>query len=299
MISIDKTSVAKPNILDYKNKTFLKNLNKIIENRNGENVSNLYKHAEVKEKIEKLYHNKCAYCEEKINNAHFTKHIDHFRPKNKITGVENHKGYYWLAYEWSNLLPTCQLCNIPKSNKFPVPNKKRISDNLEKEDFIKQNLYDFEKFNIRYLNKKEDPFLLNLETDEVEKYFVFLGNGKIIPVKNSEKAEKTIEILKLNRPNLIISRKKYIEEQFSILIKLFIRAKKDEKKLLTLIENQLIDIKYLQDKHQKYSRLGYFVFFLFKEFIIKRFRDAGLEKHAKILEKIYNEFILQNTNEHN
>jgi hypothetical protein len=33
-----------------------------------------------------------------------------------INGTEqDHPGYYWLAYDWDNLLPSCQLCNEPSS----------------------------------------------------------------------------------------------------------------------------------------------------------------------------------------
>jgi hypothetical protein len=35
-------------------------------------------------------------------------------------------GYYWLAYEWSNLLISCQLCNQEfKKNRFPLLNPTR------------------------------------------------------------------------------------------------------------------------------------------------------------------------------
>lgn len=43
-----------------------------------------------------------------------------------------HPGYYWLAYDWKNLLPTCTVCNQPtdignkkigKHYRFPVKGK--------------------------------------------------------------------------------------------------------------------------------------------------------------------------------
>lgn len=75
------------------------------------------------------FHGKCAYCEESIvTNQHGD--IDHYRPKGAvkdkrgkavritIQGAEqDHPGYYWLTYNWKNLLPTCQLCNQPNKRR--------------------------------------------------------------------------------------------------------------------------------------------------------------------------------------
>ena len=114
--------------------------------------------SEVKEKLykeqkEEVYINKkgpfrgkCAYCESNIHKSQYGD-VEHFRPKAavankngkpiKITsdGAEKlHPGYYWLAYDWKNLLPACQLCNqtnpkkrtggklIGKGTRFPVKN---------------------------------------------------------------------------------------------------------------------------------------------------------------------------------
>jgi uncharacterized protein (TIGR02646 family) len=75
---------------------------------------------------------KCWYCEGKSTRAPFD--VDHYRPKLGITvdGVKlvGHDGYYWLAYEWTNLRLSCQRCNRPenddsdilrgKANEFPI-----------------------------------------------------------------------------------------------------------------------------------------------------------------------------------
>jgi hypothetical protein len=71
------------------------------------------------------FHGKCAYCETLIVANH-PGDVEHFRPKGRI--VENrtrvmakdaagndvpHPGYYWLAYDYKNLLPACEDCNRP------------------------------------------------------------------------------------------------------------------------------------------------------------------------------------------
>ncbi len=85
------------------------------------------------------FQGKCVYCESFITDFQ-RGDIEHFRPKGAVTdsddnpiritdrsGAErDHWGYYWLAYDETNLMPTCQLCNQPSGEKigkwarFPV-----------------------------------------------------------------------------------------------------------------------------------------------------------------------------------
>jgi hypothetical protein len=90
-----------------------------------------------------LFHGKCAYCEAKIVLDQHGGDVEHYRPKGRVTdendnlieiddgqgGKQPHPGYYWLAYDWRNLLPSCIACNRPnksghqrvgKWNRFPV-----------------------------------------------------------------------------------------------------------------------------------------------------------------------------------
>ena len=59
------------------------------------------------------FYKKCAYCEVNHSEA-YPIQVDHYRPKRKVTvngqKVE-HPGYFWLAYEWWNLVPSCAYCN--------------------------------------------------------------------------------------------------------------------------------------------------------------------------------------------
>ena len=296
MIYVNKANNSnRPVVLEFDNSVFIKKTKKIIEQKKIKDNDIFYKKEEIKTNLFRLYNYKCAFCEGKTDIAQNPLEIDHYRPKNKIKSqADNEYGYYWLGYEWTNLLPICKYCNSNKFTHFPIKNNKRDFSKLEK-NIIKNSKLNPKVFNINELNDIEKPYLLNPDIDEVEKYFIFLKNGKIIPVKKSKKAEKTIEILKLNRPNLIISRKKYIDKKFSELLNKF-NVSKNETELINLLNDRLRYINQLRQKHNKYSRLGYFMFFLFENFIIERFKTEGLLKHAKILKKTYNDFILQNTN---
>ncbi len=67
-----------------------------------------------KEQLLKDQFDKCCFCESKV--AHIDAgDVEHYRPKGESKQTEsdpvNKLGYYWLAYEWDNLLIACQRCN--------------------------------------------------------------------------------------------------------------------------------------------------------------------------------------------
>jgi 5-methylcytosine-specific restriction endonuclease McrA len=77
------------------------------------------------------FYGKCTYCESSLSQQRGD--IEHFRPKAAVTDEWDrpidHPGYYWLAYDWRNLIPACTTCNqsttvgdrtIGKQNRFPV-----------------------------------------------------------------------------------------------------------------------------------------------------------------------------------
>lgn len=121
-------------------------LTEAIENGLEAEVAGIYKRKSVKDEVffakAGPFHGKCAYCECYL--ADFQRgDIEHFRPKKAVTDEDDniavvddgngntspHRGYYWLAYDWKNLLPSCAICNQPtttdgqkigKHNRFPV-----------------------------------------------------------------------------------------------------------------------------------------------------------------------------------
>jgi hypothetical protein len=74
----------------------------------------------LKEHLQYLNDQKCAYCDGSYV-AFCYGDVEHFRPKAAVTEDPTHPGYWWLAYEPSNYLPSCQLCNQDaKQNHFPI-----------------------------------------------------------------------------------------------------------------------------------------------------------------------------------
>jgi uncharacterized protein (TIGR02646 family) len=97
--------------------------------------SAIYGHSSVKDMLIEAQHGKCCFCEAKITHISYGD-VEHFRPKagyrQDPDGDLARPGYYWLAYDWSNLYLSCQLCNQRyKKNSFPLQNPKlRCRDHL-------------------------------------------------------------------------------------------------------------------------------------------------------------------------
>ena len=145
-----------------------------------------YGDSRIKEKLIKNQHSKCAFCESTIPS---TSHgdVEHFRPKgawmqNKKGGLK-YPGYYWLAYDCTNLMFACQKCNQSfKKNNFPVRRPENRARNHTE----------------HYKLNKEKPFLINPLTEDPRNLIKFeeaVAKG----IDKNHRGKKTIEILGLNR----------------------------------------------------------------------------------------------------
>lgn len=80
----------------------------------------VYKAAEVKQRLDELFFGKCAYCETFYASS-APVDIEHYRPKAAVEGEPDHRGYWWLAMAWENLLPSCIDCNRRRKQPTPQP----------------------------------------------------------------------------------------------------------------------------------------------------------------------------------
>ncbi|MER8646709.1 hypothetical protein [Mesorhizobium sp. M1252] len=78
----------------------------------------VYKLRSVKDALEKMFHGKCAYCETFYASAQ-PLDVEHFRPKGAVAEAVSHRGYWWLAMDWANLLPSCIDCNRKRYQVTP------------------------------------------------------------------------------------------------------------------------------------------------------------------------------------
>jgi len=158
---------------------------------------NCYKHDDVKEKLNNIYHHKCAFCEQKVEQVN----IEHYRPK-KQRGSDSY-AYYWLAFSWDNLIIACPKCNRNKANKFRILGIRAVFVN----DDINMN-------NINSLSSiydaSERPFMVNPEVTNPEGYIKFTQDGKIW--SDDERFKYTIKECKIDRDYLNDERRKIIND---------------------------------------------------------------------------------------
>lgn len=173
-----------------------------------------YKGADVVSVLEKLFENRCAYCEAPYGATQPVE-VEHWRPKAEITGVADH-GYEWLAMEWANLLPSCIDCN--RTRYQLVPNLSTVSG-WELLLCGKGNQFPLQSGSPRMNSPasivKESPLLLDPCADDPSKFFDFPESGIILPKAGLvglalERAVTSIRVYALNRKGLVDERRRHI-----------------------------------------------------------------------------------------
>lgn len=175
-------------------------------------------HQDVVIALKGIYNNKCAFCESK----RYKPEVEHFRPKKMVVGLPKteHNGYYWLCYEWTNLIPSCSDCNDTKGNHFPIFNEdKRVYSptyNLDNSLCEDENIY----YNAPLIDEK--PVLLHPEYDDhVEECFRFNAEGHIFGKDDEGRGGISITRYGLDSDDLNYSRQEHIDnivEKFGIAL---------------------------------------------------------------------------------
>lgn len=157
----------------------------------------IYAAEEVKDALRTAQHGKCAFCESSFVHIAYGD-IEHFRPKGGYQQRDTDKlrqpGYFWLAYEWSNLFYSCQLCNQQfKRNLFPLKDGRR-------------------RANPRTRNTaNEEPLLVDPGAREPTDFIGF-ENEYAFPVDKCAEGVATIEALGLNREDLAELRRRRLQD---------------------------------------------------------------------------------------
>lgn len=171
---------------------------KVLSKQSPKINGDLYKR--MRQIVFAAFHGKCAYCEAKFVLDQ-TGEVEHFRPKGQVLDGDGklvfvksgstdvpHPGYYWLAYDWRNLLPSCNKCNnmtktsqgtwIGKGARFPVKGAWASKPGDE---------------------AHEEPMLIHPVLDDPEKYLQFDEHTGLISARDeNEKGKAVIKIFGLN-----------------------------------------------------------------------------------------------------
>ena len=150
------------------------------------------------------YQFKCAYCEARFILTQ-TGDVEHFRPKKgvrdernqKVTRVQNgkpqaHSGYFWLAYHWRNLLPSCSRCNrLDRSTGVTVGKGERFP--------VLKNTYGWGPGE----EKRERPLFIHPALEDPAKHLAFdKDTGLLFAKQGSQRGQPCIDLLGLNRSGL-------------------------------------------------------------------------------------------------
>jgi uncharacterized protein (TIGR02646 family) len=176
-----------------------------------------YKGGDVVEALNLLTHEKCAYCESRYR-ATAPVDIEHYRPKGAILidGQRQKPGYYWLAAEWTNLLPACIDCNRARTQEFP-------DDDITEEVRGKENKFPLRDETHRGRRPGEEitlergqRLLLDPCRDDPSAHLDFTPNGLVRARKRggkrSRKGGESIKVLALRRKGLKEERRERLYE---------------------------------------------------------------------------------------
>lgn len=241
MIKVDRADVIQPGVTFPDAEKYQKELTKALVayhewlDSQSEKLPTLkyklYGDRDIRQQLSKLFHGKCAYCES-VYASTAPMDVEHWRPKKAVDRVLGSRkrtnqiiGYYWLAADWDNLLPSCIDCNRErnqvidgdgnlskggKQNYFPVHN----------DDFfcLRENAHD------EWLNEgdHEVPLLINPCLEDPEAFFRY-EDGLVFPLPDldsleMQKAKTSIRVYGLNRSELVRQR---FEWQLLIHARLF------------------------------------------------------------------------------
>ena len=207
----------------------------------GKSCADIYGADSVRVALAELFFDKCAYCEYPL--ARTDPNVEHYRPKASVAGVQGHLGYYWLSYDWRNLLPSCTLCNQPRRERRGWPHRGRLPTAGKADAFPlvdeTQRAYAPSDDICR-----ESPLLINPCIEDPGEHLTFdLVGG---PVALSEKGRVSIEAYNLNSSRLNKQRRIVIERMLALLAM---------RKRARGIRNQACRKAFLKDIRQEIERL--------------------------------------------
>ena len=178
-----------------------------------------------------VFNGKCAYCEAPISGSFFGEG-EHYRPKGKVTILDSgrkvavkignaaHPGYFWLVYDWKNLVPSCQECNNRKSDLFPIAGTHVGAPSPTFED----------------LDRDEKPLLLHPYRDDPRQYLMFGMNGVVAAKDDNAIGSNTIRVFGLDRAELAERRKRRQEQTLAYLLKVIVDVIERRTTLETALE---------------------------------------------------------------
>jgi hypothetical protein len=214
VIHVDRSRVPAPKVLGSaraqeakrRDEAFFRDPATAVKARHAFDVS-VYTHSDVKHALRALFLDKCAYCEQRLD-PYVPAGIDHFRPINTAVNLDGSQsvGYWWLAYEWSNIYLSCQKCSSMKANRFPVDGPRTAPP--------KQGEVTLER--MAEALRSEIALLLDpCGPEELGEELQFRGHGGVEGA--TRRGEVTVSVFSLNREDLVRRRRESAQQVNSAL----------------------------------------------------------------------------------
>lgn len=236
-----------------------------------------YASDDIKTSLSTIYNHKCAFCENNTT-AGASLQVEHYRPKAKVTEDVLHSGYYWLGYQWSNLLYACSKCNRSKANFFPIKNS---GTRVSKPSMLPSGLLDVKKCKSDYTDFiNEEPLLINPELTNPRLHLLFLPTGKI--KGKTDEGKETILKCKLYRSPLVIARKKIISDvlrELKLVLLAYHERVASKDTVSYVVKQQTLILLRKCNENDSFSELARTALLNFEYFFIRRFgnqRDQSL-----------------------
>ncbi|MCG6566377.1 hypothetical protein C3E87_01845 [Tessaracoccus sp. ZS01] len=172
-----------------------------------------YKADDIRPTLTEAFFGKCAYCETYYASSQQMA-IEHYRPKGAVTinGTLVPPGYYWLASEWTNLLPSCTDCNSGRRQELPGAETRTVG---------KANAFPLASETTRATapgeERREKRLVLHPYLDFPERHLTFtwgtgtVEDGWVGPRRGSRKGAATIEVCALQRRGLRRARRERLD----------------------------------------------------------------------------------------
>lgn len=242
---------------------------KALTEKAAHNFSGYHYRDSIMDILRGIYKYKCGYCETpELAGAGLR--VDHFRPKGRVVELPHHGGYYWLGYEWSNLILVCEKCNRKKWDHFPIGDETtRVLqptigiNGLPTSDCCRAD---------KSLLVNERAFLLNPEIDDPDVHLAFLPDGDV--KGKTLRGATSIDVYDLRRSPLLEDRKNMTDDIIEKLKKHLLRfldREIDENTYRYVMQDVYDEAVKNRQPNKAYSRVANTLFEDFETFVVNQF----------------------------
>ena len=168
----------------------------------------------VKAALHALFGGHCAYCESRYDHVS-PMDVEHYRPKGAVieaSGQRSKPGYFWLAANWDNLLPSCIGCNRAREQEQLMPDGGLVAATTGKGNQFPL-LAGTARATAPGHEAHEQPLLLDPCRTNPAPHLLFRSDGYVEPRSSAEEQAAprglaTIEVCGLYRASLVESRRR-------------------------------------------------------------------------------------------